>query len=130
MTDSNKRLLGGAAAVALVASAGGFLTARLTAPAAPTPAAEAPAEAGKAASDTIAMTDAAISIRNQLRATVTALGPVQDGTVEVGLDVAGEPLRARITAASAASMGLRPGLPVLALVKSVALGPDAAIPER
>lgn len=60
MTDTNKRLLGGAAAVALVASAGGFLTARLTAPATPTTAAETPAEGGKAASDTVTMTDPAI----------------------------------------------------------------------
>ena len=58
-----------------------------------------------------------------------ALGPAQDGTIEVRLDVAGEPLRARITAASAAALDLRPGLAVLALVKSVALGPDAAMPE-
>ena len=71
----------------------------------------------------------AISIRNQLRATVTGLGAAQDGTIEVGLDVAGEALRARITAASAASMGLRPGVAVLALIKSVALGPDAAVPD-
>jgi molybdate transport system ATP-binding protein len=70
-----------------------------------------------------------ISIRNQLRATVIALGPPQDGTIEVGLDVAGEALRARITAASATAMGLRPGLPVLALIKSVALSPDAAAPD-
>ena len=70
-----------------------------------------------------------ISIRNQLRATVSGLGSAQDGTIEVGLDVAGEALRARITGASAEAMGLRPGLPVLALVKSVALGPDAAVPD-
>lgn len=70
-----------------------------------------------------------ISIRNQLRATVTGLGRVADGTTEVGLDVAGEALRARITAASATAMQLRPGLAVLALVKSVALGPGAAAPD-
>ena len=71
---------------------------------------------------------AGISIRNQLRATVSALGAVADGAVEVGLDVAGERLRARITAASARALGLAPGLPVLALVKSVALGPEHATP--
>jgi molybdate transport system ATP-binding protein len=68
-----------------------------------------------------------ISIRNQLRATVTGLGTPEHGTTEVGLDVAGEALRARITTASADAMHLRPGLPVLALVKSVALGQDAAV---
>jgi molybdate transport system ATP-binding protein len=67
-----------------------------------------------------------ISIRNQLRATVVGLGVPEAGAVEVGLDVAGEALRARITAASAEELGLRPGLPVLALVKSVALGGEAA----
>jgi cobalt-zinc-cadmium efflux system membrane fusion protein len=60
MTDTNKRLLGGAAAVALVASAGGFLTARLTAPAAPESAVEAAGETEKPASDAVAMTDTAI----------------------------------------------------------------------
>jgi molybdate transport system ATP-binding protein len=72
---------------------------------------------------------AGISIRNQLRATVAALGAAVDGEVEVGLDVAGERLRARITAASAKALGLTPGLPVLALVKSVALGPEHATPQ-
>jgi molybdate transport system ATP-binding protein len=73
---------------------------------------------------------AGISIRNRLRATVTALAAPAAGTVEVGLDVAGEALRARITAASAEELGLRPGMAVLALVKSVVLGSDAATPER
>ena len=72
---------------------------------------------------------AGISIRNQLQATVVRLGATDGGTTEVGLDVAGEALRARITTASAQSMQLRLGLPVLALVKSVALGPDAATPD-
>ncbi|MBN8809159.1 MAG: efflux RND transporter periplasmic adaptor subunit [Sphingomonas sp.] len=74
MTETNKRLLGGAAAVALVASAGGFLTARLTAPAAPKPATEAPAEAGKAASDTVTMTDPAIKDASIATETVGAGG--------------------------------------------------------
>ena len=60
MTDTNKRLFGGAAAVALVASAGGFLAARLTAPGVPAPAAEAPAEAEKPASETVILNAAAI----------------------------------------------------------------------
>lgn len=60
MTDTNKRLFGGAAAVALVASAGGFLAARLTAPGVPAPSAEAPAEAEKPASETVILNAAAI----------------------------------------------------------------------
>lgn len=60
MTDTNKRLLGGAAAVALVASAGGFLAARLTTPGVPAPSAEAPAEAEKPPSETVILNAAAI----------------------------------------------------------------------
>ena len=70
-----------------------------------------------------------ISIRNQLRATVAALGKPANGLTEVGLDVAGERLRALVTSASVEAMRLRPGTPVLALVKSAALGPEAALPE-
>jgi molybdate transport system ATP-binding protein len=73
---------------------------------------------------------AGISIRNQLRATVVGLGQPTRGTVEVGLDVAGEALRARITTASAEALALRPGLKVLALIKSVALGPDATAADQ
>ena len=51
-----------------------------------------------------------ISIRNQLRATVVAPRFLGGGTIEVGLDVAGEALRARITTASAETLRLRPGL--------------------
>jgi molybdate transport system ATP-binding protein len=70
-----------------------------------------------------------ISIRNQLRATVAALGRPVNGLTEVGLDVAGERLRALVTSASVEELRLRPGTPVLALVKSAALGPQAALPE-
>lgn len=70
-----------------------------------------------------------ISIRNQLRATVAALGTPVNGLTEVGLDVAGERLRALITTASAEEMRLCPGVPVLALVKSAALGLEAATAE-
>jgi cobalt-zinc-cadmium efflux system membrane fusion protein len=74
MNDTNKRLLGGATAIALVASAGGFLTARLTTPTAPKPAAEASAEAEKPASDAIAMTDPAIKDAGIATETVGAGG--------------------------------------------------------
>jgi len=70
-----------------------------------------------------------ISIRNQLRATVVALGAPMNGLTEVGLDVTGERLRALVTSASVEAMRLQPGVPVLALVKSAGLGPDAALPE-
>ncbi len=72
---------------------------------------------------------AGISIRNQLRTTVTGIHTSGQGTSDVGLDLGGEALRVRITTASALALGLRPGLELMALVKSVALGAEAAAPE-
>jgi len=74
MNDTNKRLLGGAAAVALVASVGGFLTARLTTPTAPMATTEAPAEAERPAPDAVAMTDTAIKDAGIATETVGAGG--------------------------------------------------------
>jgi molybdate transport system ATP-binding protein len=65
------------------------------------------------------------SILNILSATVTALSPDSPGQVMVALDVGtGEeaiPLLARITARSAQTLGLRPGLAVYAQIKGVAI---------
>ena len=63
----------------------------------------------------------ALSIRNRLRATIVELGPVHGGMREVRLDAGGEALLARVTAETVEEMELRPGLPVIALIKSVAL---------
>ncbi|NML46608.1 TOBE domain-containing protein [Ramlibacter sp. G-1-2-2] len=71
------------------------------------------------------------SMRNQLPATVAALRP-RAGAMEVGLTLAGgDPLVARITRESVQLLGLKKGLPVLALCKATAVGvaggePDAA----
>ena len=61
-----------------------------------------------------------ISIRNRLSCTVSEIHPSAGTAVEVRLDAAGEPLIARITAAAAKELGLAPGQPVVALVKSTA----------
>lgn len=62
-----------------------------------------------------------LSIRNRLRATIVEIGPAHRGVREVRLDAGGEALLARVTAEAVEEMGLRPGLPVVALIKSVAL---------
>jgi molybdopterin-binding protein len=58
-----------------------------------------------------------ISARNQLHGTVRAL--LLDGLMaEVRIDVGGQELTSVITASSAARLGLAPGVPVLAIIKS------------
>ncbi len=62
------------------------------------------------------------SILNSVDATVVALAPTDTpGHVLVRLDVAGEPLLARITRRSADRLQIRPGLAVKAQIKAVAL---------
>ncbi|HFC05419.1 MAG TPA: molybdenum ABC transporter ATP-binding protein, partial [Rhizobiales bacterium] len=63
-----------------------------------------------------------ISIRNILRATIDEIMPEPDTAfVEIRLNVEGQSLRARITRASLHDLSLKPGKPVLALVKSIAM---------
>jgi molybdate transport system ATP-binding protein len=62
-----------------------------------------------------------LSIRNRLAATVAEISPAHGGVQEVRLDVGGEALLSRVAAETVADMGLRPGLAVTALIKSVAL---------
>jgi molybdate transport system ATP-binding protein len=62
-----------------------------------------------------------LSIRNVLAGTVAGLGEEEGPSLDVSLDLGGTPLIARITRKSAAELGLRPGLPVYALVKSVSI---------
>ena len=58
-----------------------------------------------------------ISARNQLHGTVRALQ--LDGLMaEVRIEVGGQELTSVITASSAARLGLAPGVPVLAIIKS------------
>jgi len=62
-----------------------------------------------------------LSIRNRLAATVTAIVPGAPPSIEVHLDAGGETLVAAVTAEAVAELGLVPGLPVTALIKSMAL---------
>jgi molybdate transport system ATP-binding protein len=76
-----------------------------------------------------------ISIRNRLAATVTLIARDQPPLVEVRLDAAGSPLVASITEEAARSLGLEPGTPVTALIKSAAFdrmsfGPAEAAPAH
>ena len=71
-----------------------------------------------------------ISILNMFAGTVEEVGAPAGPYVDLGvrLDGADAPvLRARVTRHSAARLGLRPGLPVTALVKAVALDPTAGL---
>jgi molybdate transport system ATP-binding protein len=62
-----------------------------------------------------------ISIRNVLAGAVAALRPEEGPSLDVELDLGGTALIARITRKSALELGLKPGLPVFALVKSVSI---------
>jgi molybdate transport system ATP-binding protein len=80
--------------------------------------------------DAAALDRAGVSIRNRLPCLVRSVVTEADGLVAVTLDLAGtgagrrdDVLLARITPAAARDLGLQPGLPVLALIKSLALGP-------
>jgi molybdate transport system ATP-binding protein len=64
---------------------------------------------------------AGLSIRNVLAGTVSEVGAEEGPSLDVSLDLGGTPLIARITRKSAAELGLRPGLPVFALIKSVSI---------
>ncbi len=62
-----------------------------------------------------------VSALNVLAGTVEALIPIGDEAVEVQLRLNSEHLLARITRRSQEGLGLAPGLPVFALVKTVAI---------
>ena len=64
---------------------------------------------------------AGVSIRNVLPGTVVEMGEAAGASLDVRLDLGGTALIARITRKSAADLGLRPGLPVFALIKSVSI---------
>ena len=58
---------------------------------------------------------------NVLSGTVTDIGAPSGASLDVQLDVAGTALIARVTRKSATALGLAPGVPVYALIKSVAI---------
>lgn len=80
--------------------------------------------------DGAALDAAGLSIRNRLPCRVAAVTQEADGLVAVALEIEGTDtdgdesgrLLARITPAAARDLGLAPGRPVLALIKTLALG--------
>ena len=62
-----------------------------------------------------------ISIRNVLGGRIASLEETEGSSLDVTLDLGGTPLIARITRKSAADLGLKPGQPVFALIKSVSI---------
>jgi molybdate transport system ATP-binding protein len=64
-----------------------------------------------------------ISIRNRLAATVVGLSDTHSPSVSVHLDIAGDPLIANVTREAIRELDLRPGSPVVALIKSAAFDP-------
>ena len=63
-----------------------------------------------------------LSALNVLAGRVTALDPGEGATVGVRIDCNGVPVLARITAQSCQMLGLRPGLEVFAVIKTVSFG--------
>ena len=62
----------------------------------------------------------ALSALNVLPATVAEIGEAHGAIIEMRLDCAGEPLIARLTRRSVETLGLAPGRPVYAVIKSIA----------
>lgn len=62
-----------------------------------------------------------ISALNALAGTVGEIGPLHDGAAEVRVELPGTTLMARVTHLSLDRLGLQPGLPIYAIIKTVAL---------
>jgi molybdate transport system ATP-binding protein len=62
-----------------------------------------------------------LSALNILEGTIAQISPAEDGTVEIRLDCAGDAVLSRITALSSERLGLHPGKPAFAVIKTVAL---------
>ncbi|APG85962.1 molybdenum ABC transporter ATP-binding protein [Sinorhizobium americanum] len=62
-----------------------------------------------------------ISALNVLMGTIVDLSPAQEGSVDVRVDCGGNVIVSRITALSRDALGLEPGKPVHAIIKTVAL---------
>ena len=61
-----------------------------------------------------------LSALNVLPGTVAEIGQTSGPIVDIRLDCAGEPLIARLTRRSVGNLGLAPGVPVYAVIKSIA----------
>lgn len=62
-----------------------------------------------------------VSVQNVFAATIAAITPTDGHLVHVALDVAGSRLWAQVTSLACSELQLRPGQPVFAMVKSVAI---------
>jgi molybdate transport system ATP-binding protein len=62
-----------------------------------------------------------LSVRNNLKGVVTAIVDDDAGSDLIAIDIGGEQVLARVTKAATRDLGLAPGLPVWALIKSVSL---------
>ncbi|WP_445619425.1 molybdenum ABC transporter ATP-binding protein [Kushneria sp. Sum13] len=61
------------------------------------------------------------SVRNQLEAVVSAITPGAPGTLEVTLALGDQSLSSRITLEAGDALGLKPGMTIIALIRSVSL---------
>jgi molybdate transport system ATP-binding protein len=66
-----------------------------------------------------------LSALNVLKGQVSAIGEASGPSIDVVLDCGGEALVARVTRKSVEELGLRPGLSVHAIIKSIAFDPEA-----
>ena len=62
-----------------------------------------------------------ISVRNIMTGTIARIVPDDEDTELVYVDIGGAPTLSRVTRAASVALGLRVGLPVWALVKSVSI---------
>jgi molybdate transport system ATP-binding protein len=62
-----------------------------------------------------------LSMQNVVTGVVLAIGEPSGASVDVQVDAAGTPIIARVTRKAVAELGLAPGKPVFALIKSVAI---------
>jgi molybdate transport system ATP-binding protein len=66
-----------------------------------------------------------MSALNVLPGLISSIEESEGASVDVELDCGGDALVARVTRKSVAELGLRPGLQVHAIIKSIAFDPDA-----
>ncbi|MBF9194534.1 molybdenum ABC transporter ATP-binding protein [Microvirga terrestris] len=66
-----------------------------------------------------------LSALNVLPAFISSIGDAEGASMDVQLDCGGDPVVARVTRKSVEELGLKPGLPVHAIIKSIAFDPEA-----
>jgi molybdate transport system ATP-binding protein len=66
-----------------------------------------------------------VSVTNRLPGRIVTVEPLERPYVRVRIDLGGAEIAALVTAESVDRLGLEPGLAVWALIKSVAIGPEA-----